>query len=113
MMHERRKYTRYKTDLEITYIYRRGMIAFEGAAEIKNISLGGMKLKVPSAIKKGEIFLAEIELPVNQTISAIVSTVWGKPDIDNKHTELGIKFDWVSNINKLAGYIESLQKKAA
>lgn len=112
-MQERRKYTRYHPDLRVRYIYVRGMIALEENTQLKDISINGLRLYLSSVIKKGGIFLVEMKLPFMGmgTISAIAKVIWTK-DI-GKNAEAGVIFDWISNINKLAKYIQGLQLKAA
>ena len=93
------------------YVYVRGMVALEEDTCLKDLSINGMRLHLSSVIKKGDIFLVEMKLPFMGTISAIAKVVWTK-DI-GKNSEAGAMFDWISNINKLAKYIQRLQLKAA
>ena len=111
-MKERREYTRYDTDLKVRYIYRRGMIALEEDTYLKNLSLNGMRLYLSSVIKNGDVFLVEMRLPLAGTISAIAEVIWIKEE-GVKTIEAGAAFDWVSDINRLAEYLQRLQSQAA
>ena len=110
-MKERRRYTRYHPDLQVRYVYVRGMVALEEDTNLKDLGINGMRLNLSSVIKRGDIFLVEMKLPFVGTISAIAKVVWTKDT--GKNSEAGVMFDWVSNINKLAKYIQGLQLKAA
>ena len=110
-MKERRKYTRYRTDLQVRYIYRRGMVAFEENTRLKDLSVNGMCLHLSSLIKRGDTFLVEMELPYTGIISAIAKVIWTKTG--GKTIEAGAMFDWVSDVTRLAEYIQKLQIDAA
>lgn len=110
-MRERRRYTRYPSNLKVKYIYVRGMIALEEDTQLKDLSINGMRLHLSSLIKRGDIFLVEMNLPFIGTISAIAKVIWTKET--RKTAEAGVMFDWVSNIDKLTMYIQGLQLKAA
>ncbi len=110
-MQERRRYTRYHSGLKVRYIYVRGVVAIEEDTSLKDLSINGMCLYLSSVIKKSDIFLVEMKLPFVGIISAIAKVVWIKDT--GKNSEAGVMFDWISNVNKLAKYIQRLQLKAA
>ena len=78
---------------------------------MKDLSIDGMRLNLSSVIKKGDIFLVEMKLHFVGTTSAIAKVIWTMDT--GKNYKAGIMFDWVSNIKKLARYIQGLQLKAA
>lgn len=110
-MQDRRKYTRYNPNLQVRYIYVRGMIALEDNTQLEDLSINGMRLYLSSIVKTGDIFLVEIPLPLLGTISAIAKVAWTKGIGNN--AEAGVAFDWISNANRLGKYIEGLRVKAA
>ena len=110
-MQERRRYTRYYPDLKVRYIYVRGMVAVEEDTRLKDLSINGMGLCLSSVVKKGDVFIVEMNLPLIGTISAIAKVVWIKERTN--YSEAGVIFDWISSIDKLAKYIQRLQLMAA
>ncbi len=55
-MQERRRYTRYHSDLKVRYIYVRDMVAIEEDTNLKDLSINGMRLYLSSVIKRGAWF---------------------------------------------------------
>lgn len=106
-MHEQRQYMRYQPNISARYIYVRGMVALEEDTKVDDLSVTGMRLHISSVVRTGDVFLAEIPLPLLGTISAIAKVVW------TEDKEAGVVFDWVSNAPRLERYIEELERKAA
>ena len=123
-MNERRRYIRFESDLTLRYVYIRGMITLEEDARLKDISINGMRLYLPPVIKKGDIFLVELNMPFTGLISAIAKVIWtrelpeakeeaGPPSpAFGRQGEAGVEFDWISNIDKLGRYLQKLKLAA-
>ena len=110
-MEERRQHIRYCTDFSAKYFYIKRKTRCEGDTTVKDLSIKGMRLYLPPMIAKDDIFLVEMKSPALGTIAAIAKVIWTK-DIQAER-ESGARFDWVSNSNRLAKYIEDLKVKAA
>ncbi len=112
-MNERRRYIRFESNLTLRYVYIRGMITLEEDTRLKDISINGMRIYLPSLIKRGDMFLAELDMPFAGLISAIVKVIWTKevPEAKEKQ-EAGVEFDWISNIDKLGRYLQKLKMAA-
>ena len=110
-MNERRRYIRFESDLTLRYVYIRGMITLEEDTRLKDISINGMRLYLPPVIKKGDIFLAELNMPFTGLISAIAKVIWTR-ELPEAKEEAGVEFDWVSNIDKLGRYLQKLKLAA-
>lgn len=110
-MEERRQDTRYRADFTAKYFYVKRKMMYDGNTAVKDLSIKGMRLYLPPMLEKDDIFLLEIKSHVLGTITAIAKVIWTK-DIQADR-ESGARFDWVSDVSRLAQYIQRLQVKAA
>ncbi len=105
---EKRKFTRFKEDIEVWFqtLYEKGDFSF-GKIKPNNISAGGMQLDTEDEKKAGTVLLLKFSIPnYNNKIEAEGEVKWSKR-LFNGFCRLGIEFTSISAsareaLNKLA-----------
>jgi len=120
-MEERRRYKRYKADVEVEYDVDNGC-AIHCRTHTVNISEGGVAVPLNKAVKPGKQIKLSIRLPCKnheeeKEIRAIGKVVWKKPIDENLADEAnaGIKFIGLYENGRdiLGGYLQTISGAAA
>lgn len=112
---ERRKYTRFKKNLEITYIVRKRPHLMNKASTV-NISKGGMKLRLDEKLANDAIVDLKVTIPGTDVVAEIeAKVVWSgdgeeKDDSGKRYFHAGIEFIAAKppTGDKLFDYIQSI-----
>jgi len=114
-MREKRKNTRYISDIKTRYAFNRYNILgnfkqeVTGDAAIRDMSATGIGLRINDRLSAASSIVLNLTLKaMNSDISLIGKIVWKKQKIG--YVSCGIKFEWLSNREAYSAYIKMLEQ---